>query len=198
MTTREIEISARGLTAYVEGYLIPEITDDDRRVGHHVLSSYRPPKISEWILQMRGTHRRVNVLEWCISTMVLLGRDADDVTVGVALLLPRDPLEYEVLKKVETFFSKSSPAEIKDGAEANDQYRAIYDLCRRIHYGYIPRVDFLKKWEPIRVAPKAYIGKGYTDKGHLGDSPSWQDQMISADEMTIPDTRSFLGLILSL
>jgi len=198
MTVKRIEVQVRGLTAYMEGSLVPEMSDDDRTVDTYVLSSYRPPTNVEWILQMRGSHRRVNTLEWCISTMVLSGKGVDDVTVEVALLLPRSNPEYEVLKRVYTRFTKFVSEEITEKAEENDQYRAIYDLCKRIHYGYSPRVSFLKKWEPVRVAPKAYIGKGYTDQGHLGDSPSWQDQMISADEVSIPDTKSFFGLFLSL
>lgn len=198
MNIKEIEVSVRELTAYAGGQLIPEISSDDRKVEPHVLSSYRPPSTSDWVLQMRGSHRRVNILEWCISTMVIVGKNVDDVTSAVALLLPRDHLEYDVLKKVATYFGNSTPAEIWQGSEENDEYRAIYEFCKRIHCGYAPRVDFLKKWDPIRVAPKAYIGKGYTDKGHLSDSPAWQDQMVSADELTIPNTRSFFGLILSL
>jgi hypothetical protein len=198
MKFKKIELQYRGLTAFMEGLLVPEISDNDRKVETYVLSSYRPPANPDWILQMRGSHRRVVTIEWCISTMVLAGKDVDDDTVEVALMLPRSYMEYEVLKKVKTSFSNQTPREIEVGSEENDQYRAIYNLCRRIHNGYSPRIDFLKKWDPVRVAPKAFIGKGYTDQGHVSTTLSWQEQMISADELTIPDSKSFLGLLLAL
>jgi hypothetical protein len=197
-TIREIEVSLKKLTAYMGGHLIPEIKDSPAGDVPHVLSSYRPPTNSDWTLQMRGSHRRVITLDWCISTMALFGKEVEECVDAVALLLPRTNQEYDVLKKVYTSFSKSTPDEIEEDSETNVRFTALYNFAKRIHYGCTPKVDFLKMWDPIRVKPKAYIGVGYSDKGHLGTSPSWQDQMISAEDGNLPNTSSFFEMILSL
>lgn len=193
---RELQINRKQFLAYLEGRLISEIPDQPERGTNQVLSSYRSHSNKEWTLQMRGSHRRVTVLEWCISSMMLLGNEADDWLREVALILPRSTLEYDVLKRVETQFCNLTPEEIREYSETNPRYSAIYHMTKKVNHGYTPRISFLKLWDPIRVKPKAYIGVGYSDKGHLGDSPSWQSQMISAEDGTLPDSKSFLGMIL--
>jgi hypothetical protein len=195
---REIEINQKKLRAFEEGHLISDISDKTERGISEILSSYRLPLNKEWVLQMRGSHRRVIILEWCMSTMVICGKDTEGLIDEVSMLLPRNDLEYDILKKTKLFFMNLTPEQIWDFAHENGQSVALYDLARKIHYGYTPQIDFTKLWDPIRVKPKPYIGVGYTDKGHLGDSPSWQSQMISADDGTIPNTRAFFDMILSL
>lgn len=198
MLTRSLEINNRALTAYEDGRLSPEITDNPNKVEPFVLSSYRIPTDPVWVLQMRGSHRRERILEWCIATMILQGNSSDSDVIDVALLLPRNDQDYESLKKVFTFFSNKNPERIRVEAEMDDRLQEIRRRSLTVHYGYIPRLSFLKRFDPNRVAPKAYIGKGYTDQGHIGTSPSWQSQMISGSEQPQSSQGSLLALVSAL
>jgi hypothetical protein len=144
---------------------------------------------------MRGSHRRVAVLEWCISTIVLNGTERDDDVDFHSLLLPRTDQEYDVLKRVialsqHDLVSFESP---KEGKLAR-----ILNHCRRVNRGFTPRIGFTALWNPIRVAPKSFIGKGYTDQGTLGTGPSWKDQILTAEDQPLQTANGFFNDLLSL
>lgn len=191
-----MELIREEILAFVEGRLLPGMSDPSRLVQGNLLNQYRPPQLKDWILQLRGTHRRISILEWCVATIFLHAPELDPDLEFTSLLLPRSDLEYDVLKRVPLFSQNFVVIEIPEQGDEN--LTRIWNQSNRVHRGFKPRVWVSAKWDPIRVKEKAFIGKGYNDKGSIAEGPSWQEQMLTAEEPFLQLPTKFFKDLLSL
>jgi hypothetical protein len=130
--------------------------------------------------------------------MLANGSQRSDKVDSLALLLPRTNLEYDVLERVIQLSNNDIlQIDLREVGNMED-FLICVNHCKRVLNSHTPAVHFIKLWTPIKVKPKAYIGVGYSDKGHLGESPSWKDQFIPAEDEPLQTEQTFFRTLLSL
>jgi len=155
---------------YLNGRLLPSRSGKEISLFPFVLDSCRPSStVPQWVLEVRGSHRREPTLRWYMSKIVLEEDFSDSVLLETFFLL-RSEFEYSFLSVLlgeRKLFSDLVGSGIPEDRE-------LFCLLLRTYRGFVPKMGSFLFWRPNHLQPKRYVGIGYKDKGHLSEVVSIQ------------------------
>lgn len=184
-----LRIRSEELLAFMRGSLLPRKPGPLLKARHpRVLVRVPHSTISSWILILRSSHSRKQILDWLVAKYYL-GHAWGKGEILISYLLVKDDWEYSLL---EDLLQKKRLIQRRNrmiGLET-----AFLNQARRITHGYEPSVIFAPEWQVTRIQPVRRIGVGYKDQGNLGTGLSWRDQILHVEDVT-PQPDSFAYLV---
>lgn len=151
-----------------------------------------PINLPGWSILFRCSHSRNLTLLHLTLKMLLEDLNKNEKFVMTMLTIGLREPEYQVLELILSNYSKIKVlrSEILDECR-HSSFLGIEDPLRQLR-SFEPRLEISKMWtERAKLAPKRYIGVGYTDHGSISSTPSWKEQMIEDGEV-----RPRLGVLL--